>query len=416
MEKEFQAGTHEGVAEMECPACGGSMHFDPVSGKMVCDYCGTAVEIESKPGAAAGGKTGATDAVGAVTGATAAGATAAAGTATTGGKTESAAAGGKAEDKDAGGEVSGFDFASLNDQAVDLNAENLPIYLCKSCGAELIAPPQQISMTCPYCNSNIVLTQKISGKLRPNGIIPFKIDKKALPDAMNRYYKGKVLLPKKFFSESTMGKVTGVYVPFWIFNGNVSGNLSFHGDTTERHRQGDYEVVTTSTYSLDRAVSMAFENVPVDASGRIDDVLMDSLEPFDMREVKEFDMRYLAGYTSERFDEAKNTIEERAKNRMFTTAGNAVLPHVGAGYSNVRRAGGKLKAELNAKYILLPVYMFSIAFGGQKYEFSVNGQTGRVVGNLPIDKGVCTEFFIKRALTVAAGIVLFFISKYLLGW
>ncbi|MCR5356486.1 MAG: TFIIB-type zinc ribbon-containing protein [Lachnospiraceae bacterium] len=376
MDKPFVAGTHEGVAEMECPACGGSMHFDPKTGKMVCDYCGTAVDIESKPAGQAG---------------------------------EEAP---KEEKKE---EISGFDFASLNEQATNANAEDLPIYLCKSCAAELIAPPEQISMTCPYCNSNIVLTQKVSGKLRPNGIIPFRIDKKALPGAMNRYYKDKVLLPKRFFSESTMGKVTGVYVPFWVFNGSVSGNIVFNGDKTETTRQGDYDIITTSTYALDRQVSMSFENVPVDASGKISDALMDSLEPFDMKEVKDFDMRYLAGYTSERFDEAKDTISERAQKRMFTTAYNATSPIAGAGYSNVRRAGGKLKATINAKYLLLPVYMFSIKFGGKQYEFSVNGQTGEVVGTLPIDNSVCLEYFFKRALPLLAGIVLFFVGKYLLG-
>ncbi len=376
MDKPFAAGTHEGVAEMECPACGATMHFDPASGKMLCDFCGTTADIETQPQEQA--------------------------------KEETP----KEEETE---QISGFDFANLNEQATDLNAEDLPIYLCKSCGAELIAPPEQISMTCPYCNSNIVLTQKVSGKLRPNGIIPFKIDKKGLPGAMNRYYKDKVLLPKKFFSESTMGKVTGVYVPFWIFNGTVSGNLVFNGDKVETSRNGEYEVITTKTYALDRSVSMSFENVPVDASGKISDVLMDSLEPFDMKEVKDFDMRYLAGYTSERFDEAKDTISERAQKRMFTTAYNAVGPMAGAGYSNVKRAGGSLKASLNAKYLLLPVYMFSLTFGGKQYEFSVNGQTGEVVGTLPTDRSVCLEYYIKHAVPLLAGILLFFIAKYLLG-
>ena len=76
----------------------------------------------------------------------------------------------------------------------------------------------------------MVLTDKLTGKLRPDGIIPFKIDSASLPKAVRRFYKGKKLLPKGFFSDSTIGQVTGVYAPFWVFNGTLSGQLDFNGE------------------------------------------------------------------------------------------------------------------------------------------------------------------------------------------
>ena len=190
--------------QMKCPACGGSTRFDPVKGAMICEYCGTVTLIPTE-------------------------------------KKEE-----KKEDKQGaeGAEsvsMQGFDFKSLNDQATDLNAENLPVYSCVSCGAEVIAPAEQIALTCPYCRNNIVLTDKVSGKLRPDAVIPFRITTKELPAAMNRFYKGKVLLPKRFFSDSTMGNVTGVYVPFWIFSGKIGGKMSYNAHTTSTTRRGNYE-------------------------------------------------------------------------------------------------------------------------------------------------------------------------------
>ncbi len=354
------------VVEQKCPNCGGAMRFDPEKGKLICDHCGTEIDVISN-----------------------------------------------ASDKPT--ELEGFDFAALNDQAAAEDAENLPVYHCESCGAELIAPPEQAALTCPYCANNIVLTDKVSGKLRPDGVVPFRITAKELPDSMNRYYKDKVLLPRRFFSENTMGKVTGVYVPFWVFGGRISGELSYRATRSGTHRQGDYLVTETRHYRLARDVSMAFDGLPVDASAKIDDALMDSLEPFDMGEAKPFDMRYLAGFTADRFDQAKSDIATRAENRMSATAEAAADREAGRGYSSTTRSGGTLRAELTAKYLLLPVYLFDIAHGGKKYHFAVNGQTGKVVGTLPIDGGVARTYFFVRMLGGAAAVAAIAVAKYFLG-
>ncbi|MBP3216668.1 MAG: hypothetical protein J6M58_10635 [Clostridium sp.] len=371
----------EALKEQKCPACGGSMSFDPASGKLVCDYCGTAVDIQAETPASP----------------------------------EPAQTSGAAAGAPAGADKSdGFDFQSLNDQAAVPNAEALPVYNCISCGAEVIAPPSQIALTCPYCGNNIVLTEKVSGNLRPNGVIPFKITPKALPEAMKRFYRGKVLLPRNFFSESTMGKVTGVYVPFWVFSGKVHGRMTFSADKRNSYMRGDYEITETSTYDLDRSVSASFDSVPVDASGRVEDVLMDNMEPFDMSEVKPFDMRYLAGFTADRFDVAKDDIAKRAEERVLSSAANIASRSV-TGYSNIQRRRSDVVYDLDAKYLLFPIYMFDIIHAGKNYSFAVNGQTGKVVGEVPTDSSVSAEYFLKRAVPVAAGILLLTIVRYLIG-
>lgn len=354
------------VVEQKCPNCGAAMFFDPEDGKLTCAHCGTSIDI-----------------------------------------TPSAS--------DAPVSVEGFDFGALNDQAMSADAAALPVYLCESCGAELIAPPEQAALTCPYCANNIVLTDKVSGKLRPDGVVPFRITAKELPGTMKRYYKDKVLLPRRFFSENTMGKVTGVYVPFWVFGGRLSGELSYRATRSSTHRQGDYLVTETNHYRLAREVSMAFDGLPVDASAKIDDALMDSLEPFDMGEAKPFDMRYLAGFTADRFDQAKSDLAARAENRMRSTAEAVAESGASSGYDSATRSGGTLSAELTAKYLLLPVYLFDIAHGGKQYHFAVNGQTGKVVGTLPTDKGVARTYFLVRMLGGAAAVAAIAVAKYLLG-
>jgi len=353
------------VMEQKCMSCGAPLRFDPEQGKLVCDSCGAVQEIPEELQ------------VGEV-------------------------------------ELGGFDFNDIVDSATDAGAEALPVYNCVSCGAEVIAPAEQIATTCPYCGNNIVLTNKVTGKLRPDALIPFRIDKKQLPDAMNRFYKGKALLPKGFFSEHTMGKVTGVYVPFWMFSGHIDGLLRFRAQTAASSREGDYIVTRTNHYQVLRDADLSFQDVPVDASGRIDDKLTDSLEPFDMADAKPFDMRYLAGFTADRFDREKGDVAERARRRMLSSAEDAVASTL-TGYTGVTRAGGSLRAQLKARYMLLPVYLFSISHDGRDYSFAVNGQTGKVVGELPVSKSVSGRYFLVRMAIAAAAVAGAFFAKYMMG-
>ncbi|MBO4913874.1 MAG: TFIIB-type zinc ribbon-containing protein [Oscillospiraceae bacterium] len=354
------------IKEQKCPSCGAAMRFDPKQGKLVCDYCGTITDIDAAPQEQTGG-------------------------------------------------IEGFDFNSLSAHATDLNADALPVYNCESCGAEVIAAAEQAALTCPYCGNNIVLTDKVSGKLRPDGLIPFKLTAKDLPARMTQFYKNKKLLPRGFFSESKMGKITGVYVPFWVFSGRLFGELNYSAENVSIYQQGDYEVTDTDHYRLSRDVSVEFGDLPVDASGRIDDELMDSLEPFDMLEAKDFDMRYLAGFTADRFDQAKNDISARAERRMRNTAESAADRQAGVGYDSSRRIGGRLKAELNAKYLLFPVYLFDLSHRGKNYSFAVNGQTGKVVGTLPIDGGVSFGYFLRRVAVILLGTLGVSAVMYFLG-
>ncbi len=374
------------VREQECPDCGAPMRFDPVSASLICDYCGKRIKMEEPEDKPAGG---ASDK-----------------------KT-------KAKDKkvtdEEQGFVEGFNFDELNDLASHAGAEGLPICNCVSCGAEVITSAEQMATTCPYCGNNIVLTQKMSGNLRPDGLIPFKIESGRMPGAVRQFYKGKKLLPKGFFSDSELGKVTGVYVPFWVFSGRLSGILNYKGDKLSSTRQGNYVIKRTEHYLLKREVKAEFGNVPVVAGEKLEDALMDSLEPFEMGEVKPFDTRYLAGFTADRFDVAKDKIAGRAKSRMHSTTAGAAYSQAGAGYSNVTSSGGKLSAAVKARYLLFPVYMFNVSFNGKEYPFAVNGQTGKVAGALPIDNKRCSEYFWLRFGIVTGGLTLFSILKYFLG-
>lgn len=353
------------ILEQKCPQCGAATRFDPQKQMLVCDACGTTFPFEL----------------------------------------ERVTAASLMED---------FRFEDFRKGYEQPDAEKLPVYLCKSCGAELIAPPEQISLTCPYCRNHIVLSDKVSGNLRPNGIIPFQITAKELPARLQAFYKNKKLLPKRFFSEAAMAGVTGVYVPFWLFSGDVDGEADFAASRDVVHTEGDYLVTDTYYYAVTAGGHAVFHNVPVDAGERIPDALMDSLEPFDMTAVQPFDIGYLAGYTADRFDTPAENMEQRAKERIENTV-NDILAAAAGSYKQTKRSGSRLQTKLTAQYYLLPVYLFRLKYLNKSYTFAVNGQSGKIVGNLPNSKALNRAYFLKRFLPISLGILAIFVIKYFLG-
>ena len=68
---------------------------------------------------------------------------------------------------------------------------------------------------------------QVSGALKPDYVIPFKIDKKAAKEALQRHYKGKKLLPKIFKKENHIDEIKGVYVPFWLFDADADADIRY---------------------------------------------------------------------------------------------------------------------------------------------------------------------------------------------
>ncbi|GBU20510.1 hypothetical protein R80B4_00388 [Fibrobacteres bacterium R8-0-B4] len=143
----------------------------------------------------------------------------------------------------------------------------------------------------------------------------------------------------------------------------------------------------THHYRVERDGEAEFEKIPVDGSQRMDDAYMDSIEPFDYDQLTEFHPSYLAGYTAEKYDvDAKNS-RSRAVNRMETTVEKLFRKTV-RGYNTVKVIFSDINVTKGTmSYTLLPVWTVSTKYNEDDYLFMMNGQTGKMVGRLPVDEG-----------------------------
>lgn len=380
------------VTNYQCPACTGPLHYSAKSGKLACDYCGSSfdvAEIEAlyarKEAEAAAAKQ-AADA-----------------------KAEAVQAA-KDEAAEAAAASGGWDTSDLS-RDWGAEADGLRVYSCPSCGAELICDQSTAATACPYCGNPAIVPGQFSGALRPDYILPFRLSKDDAVQALRAHYKGKPFLPRSFTSANHIEQIQGVYVPFWLFDGGAEGAASYRASNTNVFETGDYEITETRHYHVVRAGSLAFEKIPVDASSKMPDDHMDSIEPFDYAQLRPFSTAYLPGYLADKYDVTIDDSRDRADTRCRETLAQALRDTVtGYGACVTEREDIALRRG-KVHYALLPVWMLSTKWRGQDFLFAMNGQTGKLVGDLPTDRGRFWGMFaaIAAPLTVALTAILQFL-------
>ena len=277
-------------------------------------------------------------------------------------------------------------YQQKNDQW-NVNEEGLVVYECKNCGGEVVGDQNMGSTKCPYCDNPIVISSKFSGALRPNLMIPFKLDKKAAENKLREHVNRIKLAPAAFKAGNHISEVKGVYVPFWLFDAYVHAGAQYDATQVTRHSDAQYEYKETSYFDVMREGDMQFANVPADASEKMDDSLMDSIEPYDLNQAVPYSSAYMAGYLADKYDLTAEQVASRADQRMEQTAKDLLRGQV-KDYSTVTEKYSTFnKLQAQYKYALYPVWLLNTTWNGKKFVFAMNGQTGKLVGDVPCDMG-----------------------------
>lgn len=288
--------------------------------------------------------------------------------------------------------------------------DNMRAYNCPSCGAQLMVDEVTAVTSCPYCGNNTVVPGQLSDVLKPDYVIPFKLDKDAAIAALKNYYKGKKLLPNSFSDDNHIQEIQGVYVPFWLYSGAGTGSIMMNARNVTTWMDSHNTYVKTDHYQLHRAGKMDFHRVPVDGSTKMPDNHMDAIEPYDYSELVPFSVAYLPGYLTDRYDQAADECSKRAERRVCHTV-TEQLEATATGYMESDLSSSTTQMNIgDIAYALLPVWMLHTKWNGQDYLFAMNGQTGKFIGDLPVDNGKAVRRFLMLflpLLVVMVAIVVF---------
>ncbi|TDF99447.1 TFIIB-type zinc ribbon-containing protein [Paenibacillus piri] len=318
------------VIEYKCPNCGSGMVFDSKTGMLACHSCGKEDNIENIPDP-----------------------------------------------------LTGSTFSE--DEAKE--------YQCASCGAAIVTEAETTATICSFCGSGVVLGDRLTGKLAPAQVIPFSIGKVEAEAAFRKWCRNGLLTPSGFMTADRIKSMTGIYVPFWLYELNNRIEVSAHATRVRTYTQGDYHYTETQHFEVYRDIVLNYTKLPIDASEKMNDELMDKLEPFPYDQLKSFKTPYLAGFNAEKYNYDDQQLFPRAKDKIRDYM-EAYIRSTMEGYTTVTYANKQIDTKLQrADYVLLPVWMVHYDYNKLDHAFAMNGQTGKVVGKPPISKAKVAGWF-----------------------
>ena len=348
---------------LKCPNCGGQVVYDPKQAKIVCKFCK--------------GKTAAEDFL--------------------------KLAGREAYDRENVQPENVWEspYASTPEAKPESASEpsqdefmETNIYHCRSCGADLMITGTEASTFCSYCGSPTIVFDRVSKELRPKWIIPFKLtESEALESIRKRFKKGSYI-PKKI-KNLTVDKVHAIYMPYWLFNTYMRRGMIVDARTDN-----------DGIFKYTRDASCHYENMTLDASMRLNNEMSRRLEPFHMNELVEFDVAYLSGFYADKYDVEKEALINANLERCRAYLDDAILdscPRVNkvtiGKIRNYEKKNIREEYQIeNIDYALLPAYFVNVKYDTGNQLVIVNGQTGKVVGNLPFEKERFIQKFIINSL------------------
>lgn len=321
--------TNQTTSDNKCPSCGATLAYDPATGGLVCNFCGSTVELKTMPVAPGLGYT--------------------------------------------------LD-ALQNNQGRHLLMTDSKLLICGTCGGQFLADKSSLSGLCPYCGSNsITESGNTSGMLEPTGVIPFKISKDEAQNVFRQWISARRLAPLDLKNNSEITDLVGVYVPYWVFDCDTY--TPYKGKFGKTYGSGDNQY--TKYHKSEGVCKMPVKNLTLVASSRLEkDAYWKSVSKFDFNFMKIYDPNLLAGFWSESYTVDGTTAWQTAMGKIYDMIHRSI--------KNLENADVVAKIDMKpeasnvrAKYVLAPIWITSFDYHGTIYRVLINGQTGNIVGTWP---------------------------------
>jgi len=389
----------------KCPGCAASLIFDADKQKMTCEYCGKEISLDDvaslEPILSEEAmqkelerdaqlretpeiqKEESTDGI--PTSASAANAATAANAASTAAAATAAAAAFAAS---GAGRTTELPLPATSESATGSSGwKNDSIqYVCNSCGAAVITDPNTAATFCAFCGSPTIIAERLVQERTPDFVLPFQYGKETAIDCFFEWCKGGRFTPVNFIKKENIEKMTGIYVPFWLFDSEADMNISAEGRKVSSSTTGRSTYTTTSYYNIVRSRHVDWNRIPLDGATRIDDKLMEIVEPYDYVDLQPFDMKYLAGFFADKYDVPAEKLTERLNKRLASYL-STIFKDSTKSYNSVSKVTDNTRYYQPVfHYALMPVWILNYKYLGKTYTFAMNGQTAKVAGEPPVSR------------------------------
>ncbi len=293
-------------------------------------------------------------------------------------------------------------------------------FKCPSCSASFDLKPYIRSSKCPFCKTPIVSNLDIFMPIASESILPFKLSKDEAIKIFKKWISSLWFVPKNFDRvKNSSFNIVGIYIPYWSFDTLVTATYrglrgkiyhqNIHTEVFENGKMVNKRVTLTKTKwtPVNGKIKKRFDDFLVGASYTISKKLINSLSPWDLKNLKPYDERYLSGFESEVYQIGLDDGLKSAKERIKYIIIDQIRAQIGGDkqkitYLDIRHS------NITYKNVLLPIWSGEFVYNKRKYNFIINGRNGKIKGDRPYSK---IKIFILLFLVFAIFIAVFYISS-----
>ncbi len=258
---------------------------------------------------------------------------------------------------------------------------------CRSCRAVMVFDPARVGQNCEFCGSPALVDyEEIRAPLRPQGVLPFRIDGSRVRDDIRRWWGSKWLAPGRLARAALVDTVHSLYIPYWTFDARAhcpwQAEAGYHYYVTVSRGGKPARQRRTRWEQASGAIDHVFDDEPVPGTQGLPLDLLRQVEPFPTQEVVPYDTAYLSGHVVEHYKVVLVDASKRSQEQMHATLRQLCASQVpGDTHRNLRIAPSY--SGRTFKHVLVPVWLLSYDYGARAYQVIVNGYTGRIAGQYP---------------------------------
>ena len=284
---------------------------------------------------------------------------------------------------------------------------------CQSCKAVSVFDPSRTGQNCDFCGSpKLIDYAEIKAPIRPQGILPFKVDQGKVREQMRGWFRGRWLAPSNLGDKALVDRVHGVYVPYWTFDAQAvcpwTAEAGHYYYTTERYRDNQGRTQTRQVRHVrwepaSGRVEHFFDDEPVPGTQGLRHDLLKKIEPFATAECAGYDTAYLSGFVVEHYQIVLFDAAERAQQAMVEQLRGMASREVPGDTQRNLQIHPSFSGR-TFKHILVPVWVLSFTYRTKIYQVLVNGHSGAIAGDYPLSWW--KVFFLTIAVIIAVLVII----------
>lgn len=262
---------------------------------------------------------------------------------------------------------------------------DVTVFKCPQCGGEIYSTDNTAAGFCSFCGASTILSSRLKRERRVDYVIPFRKTKEDCKQAYQKLMRHAIFAPKELKDPKNIDGFRGIYMPYWVYYVKQQGHTHLHG--TMSHRSGDY--IITEHYGLSMDVDAQYKGLSYDASSSFADNISEKLAPYDIKNMRPFTPSLLSGFYADVSDVESEVYAQDAVNfaceetAYYIKRNPAVRQYSLDDSEKLKRCFPTELAQTDSA--MFPVWFLSYRNKDRVAYATVNGQTGKVVADLPVD-------------------------------